>query len=180
MLRGNFDGLLEENGAGVEALFKEHGGVAGKSIAHGHRPLDGRGAAVLGQQRRVEVDAAEPWEGQHPGGDDAAIGYDDDGVGGDGLKLGVQCGVVADFFWLRDGEAGCECGLLDRRSGELLAAANGAVGLRDNQRNLMTCREQSFEGGNGEAGGAAEDELQGRRHAATTRPRAASCGSCAD
>ena len=155
----DFDRLLEEDGAGVEALFKEHGGVAGEGVAIGYGPLDGRRATVLWQQRAVQVDAAEPGQSEHPRGDDAAVGYDDDRVGGDGLKLGTELGVVADFFRLSDGEAGGYRGLLDRRGVELLAAAYGAVWLRYDERDFIARREQCLEGGDGEAGCAAEDEF---------------------
>jgi hypothetical protein len=58
LIASDFDGLLQENGAGVETFFKQHGGVARESIAHGYRPLDGRGTPILGEKRTMQVDAA--------------------------------------------------------------------------------------------------------------------------
>ena len=107
-----FEGLLEKDGAGVEAFFQQHGGVAGDGVAHGYGPLDGRCATVPGQQRAVEIDTAEARESEHPRGDDAAICDDDDGVGRDGFKLGAELDVGADFFGLGDGETCDEGGLL--------------------------------------------------------------------
>ena len=92
---GDGDGLGEQHGAGVEARVEAHGGDAGVGFAVGDGPLDGRGAAVLRQQRAVQVDAAEAGQGEHPVRDDAAVGDDEDGVGGDGFELGAEVGVVA-------------------------------------------------------------------------------------
>jgi len=47
--------LLKQNGAGVEAFFKKHGGVAGDRIAYGHSPLDGRCAAYLGSKEACRL-----------------------------------------------------------------------------------------------------------------------------
>jgi len=65
--------------------------------------------------------------------------------------------------------------LLDRGGGKLLAAAGGAVRLRDHQRNFVAGRKQRFQGGHGKLRSPAEDQF----HGFTTRPRFAFCGSCA-
>jgi hypothetical protein len=73
-----------------------------------------------------------------------------------GIKLGAKLGVVANLFRLRDGEAGSKGSLLHRRRGELLGAAYRAVGLRDDQGDLVASCEKSLQRGHGEGGSAAE------------------------
>ena len=159
LLGADFDRLLEENGAGVEAFLKQHGCVAGEGVAIGHGPLDGRGAAVLGQQRPVQIDAAQPGQRQHPGRKDAPVSHHNNGVGRDGLKLGAELRVAANLLRLCDRQSGGQRRLLHRRSGELLAAAHGPVGLCNHQCHLMARRKHCFKSGDSEAGRAAEDEF---------------------
>ena len=49
---------LQQDIAGVQALVETHGGRAGHGLSIGHGPLDGRGAAVFGKQRGVQVEVA--------------------------------------------------------------------------------------------------------------------------
>ena len=123
----------------------------------------------------MQVDAAEARQSEHPGRDDAAVGDDDDGLGSDGLKLRAELGIAANFFRLGDGQSGGLRGQLDCGCGELLQAACGAVWLRDYQGDFVACFVQRLERRHGELGSAAEDQF----HSSTTRPLAASCGSCA-
>src|ERR1035437_1395613 len=170
LLRRDGQRLLEQNRAGVEALFEQHGGVAGEGIAYGPGPLEGRGAAVPGQQRSVQVYAAQPRQRQHPGRNQASVGDDDDGVRSEGFKLRAKLGVVANLFRLRDRQASGQGGLLDGRSSKLLAATHGPVGLRNNQRNLVARRKQCLQRGHGEAGGPAKNHFRRTRHAVYHSP----------
>ena len=172
----DLDGLLQEDRSGIEPFLKQHGGVGGVRVAHGHGPLDGRCAAVPGQQRCVQIDAAVPGQREHPRRKNASIRHDDDGLGSDGLKLRAKLRVAADFFRLSYGESRGQRDLLYRRSGDLLRAANGTVGLRDDEGNFMARRKQCLQRGNGELGSAAEDEF----HRSTIRLQPAACGFCAD
>jgi hypothetical protein len=52
----------------------------------------------------MEIDATESRKSEHPWGDDAAVGDNDNCVGSDGLKLGAEVGVTANLLWLHDGE----------------------------------------------------------------------------
>jgi len=95
---------------------------------------------------------------EHPLRNDAAVGDDEDGVGRDSFKLGAQLGVVLKLVGLEDSDS-VEMGrLFDRRSLELLVAANGAVRLRDDERNLMTGSDDGIERRDSELWGSAEDE----------------------
>ena len=183
LVGANFDGLLQQNRPGVEAFFKQHGGVAGEGVAHGDGPLDGRRAAILGQQRPVQIDAAKPRQSEHPRRNDAAVGDDDDRVGRDGFKLRAKLGVVADLFGLRDGMPAASAACFTGGAVSCWLAAHGAVGLRDHQRDLVAGREQCFERGHGELG--VPQKTSFRQFASfvigfTMCLRSASCESCAD
>ena len=73
--------LLGEARAGVEAGRHLDDAVAGFGFAVEDCPLNGRGAAVLGQQRAVQVDAAEAGGGERFGAEDFAVVADDEQVG---------------------------------------------------------------------------------------------------
>ncbi len=172
----DFDGLLEKNGAGVEAFFEKHGGIAGECVAHGHGPLDGRGAAVFGQQRGVQVDAAEAREGEHPGRNDAAVGDHDDGFGSDGLKLGAEFRVAANFFRLGDGQP-ADC------AASLTAGAVSCCERPVGRSGCETARAMSWPAASSACSvGTANWGVPQKTSftAFTTHHRAASCGSCAD
>ena len=73
--------LLAEAWAGVEAGRHLDDAVAGFRFAVEDRPLDRGGAAILGQQRAVQVDAAEAGGGECFGAEDFAVVADDEQVG---------------------------------------------------------------------------------------------------
>ncbi len=81
----------------------------------------GRCAAVARKQRRMQIDAAQPRQREHPGRNQAPVGNDDDRVGSNGFKPCAKLQIVANLFRLRDLKAGSQRGLLDRRSGKLAA-----------------------------------------------------------
>ena len=143
LFRPNLVGLLEQNRPRVEAFFEKHRGVAGECVAHGDGPLDGRGAAILRQQRRVQIDAAQPRQRQHPRRNDAAIGHNHNRVRRDGFECSAKLRVVADLFRLRHRNSGGKGRLLHGRRGELLAAAHGTVGLRNHESDRVSRGERA-------------------------------------
>ena len=66
-------------------------------LAVRNRPLDGRGAAILRQQRCVQIEVAEPRQIDHPLRNDAAIADDDDRVWANDLQKGAEFLVVLDL-----------------------------------------------------------------------------------
>ena len=120
------DLLAGQHIAGVEALVHLHDGDARLGVAIQHGPLHRGAAAVLGQQRDVEVDAAIFRGFQHRLGQDAAIGHHHD-------ELRSQCAdvlvlaAVPQGAGLKDGGAVGQRHLLHRGRGEHLLAAHGLV-----------------------------------------------------
>ena len=86
--------LLAEARAGVEAGRHLDDAVAGFGFAAEDRPLHGGGAAVLGQQRAVQVDAAEAGGGKRFGPQDFAVVADDEQVGGERCDARLGFGGV--------------------------------------------------------------------------------------
>ena len=107
----------------------------------------------------MDVDITEAGELEHPGGDDASVGDDDNGFGGEAFEGGAEVRVVFEAIGLEDGEAEGEGSLLDRGEAELELATGGAVGLGEDEGDFMVGVDQGLEAGNGEFGGAAEDEF---------------------
>ncbi len=58
-LRRNLDFFLQEHVAGVHASIDAHGGEAGGGFAVGDGPVDGRSAAIFGEQGSMKVNPAE-------------------------------------------------------------------------------------------------------------------------
>jgi hypothetical protein len=104
----------------------------------------------------MEVDVAVAGEVKHPLGDDAAVGYDENGVWLDGLELRAELLVVLDLLRLYDGDAVRLSGLLYGRGLEFHAATCGTVWLGDDKGDLVA-GEDCFEGWYGELGCSAED-----------------------
>jgi hypothetical protein len=72
-------------------------------------------------------------EVEHPLGDDAAVGYDEDGFGADVFELLAEFEVVLDLLGLEDGDVVFEGCLFDGRDLEFHASASGAVGLGEDE-----------------------------------------------
>jgi len=108
--------------------------------------------------------------------DELAVGNHHNGLWRKLFKLCAKLSIVANLLRLRHQQSRSQSGLLHRRWLNDLLASHRPIWLRRHQRNLMARRNQCFERGHGEARCAAEDQS----HSSTTRPRAASCESCAD
>jgi hypothetical protein len=151
------DSLGEEHRTGVEASIEAHGRNTGDGLTVCYGPLDGGGSAIFGKQRAVQVDVAKAWQIEHPLRNDASVGDDEDGVRRDGFKLGAEASVGLDLFGLKDGDAVRQRCLLNRWSLKLLIAAYRAVRLGEYEGDLMAGGDDSFERGDGELRGSAED-----------------------
>ena len=133
------DGFLggEEDVAVVHALGHLHDGDAGECVAVGDGVLDGRGAAVFGQQGEVAVDAPVRRKGEDLLAEELPEGDDDDDVGlpcGDLLEgvggvdvLGRDDGLDFIFDGVHFAGAGREA----------LVASGGTVRLRHHADDLQ-------------------------------------------
>ena len=93
-------------------------------------------AAIRRQQRGVHVDQAEAWLREQPGGQDLAVGGDHAEVGAERReRLGdaglSQLGRLQQRQPARLGE------LFHRAGGDVLAAAAGPIGLRDDTDDIQ-------------------------------------------
>ena len=113
------------------------------------------GAAVLRQQRRVDVDQPEAWPGEHRIRQDLAVGRDDAQIWFKGRKA-VEEGRVFQFLGLEDRNASCARQLFDRRLGCLLSTATGPVRLGDHADNRVGRRQETLERRHAERRGAEE------------------------
>ncbi|MNY21101.1 hypothetical protein D3C86_1546230 [compost metagenome] len=153
---------LQEHGAGIQALLHLHGGDPGLGVAVQDGPLDRGGAAIAGQERGVDVDAAEGRQVQDRLRQDLAVGDDHDEVGGQGLERREGLLVAAQALRLVDRDPGFEGSLLDRGHGDLLAAPHRPIGLGEDGLDVVAGREEGLERGDGERGGAHEDDGLGQ------------------
>ena len=98
--------------AGIQTLIHLHNGNASLGIAVQHRPLYWGAAAILRQQRNVQVDAA--------------IGHHHDQLRGEGVDVFILA-AVPQGAGLEHRCAVRQCNLLDRRRGEHLLAADRLI-----------------------------------------------------
>ena len=117
--------------SGIERLDDPHDRDAGFAIAGDHGAMNGRGAAIAWQQRRVHVDQAARQRRQQPVRQDLA-------VGGHHADVGAATTRACASNASRDSRSGCkhrkargERQRLHRAVRDLLAAAARAIGLRD-------------------------------------------------
>ena len=94
-------GGFAEYCAGVEAGVHLHDGDAGRGLAVEDGTLDRRGAAVRGEQRAVDIEAAVRWEVENGLWENLAVGGDDDQAGRELLE---ETDVVAQSLRLVDAE----------------------------------------------------------------------------
>src|SRR5262249_45017599 len=94
--------FLQQDVTGVESFIEQHRSHAGYRLALGNRPLDRRSAAILWQQRGMQVDVAEAWKREHPRRNDPSVAHHDNRVGRDLLVTFSEFGIVLDALRLSD------------------------------------------------------------------------------
>ena len=147
IFRANRNFALHEDVAGVEPGIDLHGREPGVRFAIENGPVDGRRAAILGQQRAMHVDPAEPRKINHPLRNDAAIADDDDRVRANRRKLVAEFGVVLDGGGLQQRQrprrmaASCT-----GRNGHFHPAPARPIRLRHHQRHGMSSGEPTIQG----------------------------------
>src|SRR4029079_10942156 len=119
-----------EHVPGVHALVHLHEGHARLGLATDDRPRDRSGAAILREERRVDVEAAQSWRLKDLVREDAPVGNDERHIG---ALLTPARGKFASLQLCRlhDTEAELDRALLDRRRGELETTPLRAVRLAD-------------------------------------------------
>ncbi len=121
---------------------------------------DRRRPAVTRQQRRVDVDHAEPRQIEQHLRQDPAVGGDHAEVGRSRAQ-GDRETTIFQTVGLPDSQTGGFGARLDGRSGDVLAASTGTVGLRDDRHHLVRAGDQRLERGHREIWGAEEDDPHG-------------------
>ena len=154
---------LEIDGSGVEALLHPHRVDAGLGVAGENRRLDRRGAAVPRQERGVHVHAPQARQPQDLVREDPAEGDDGDRVGPRRLERREQLRVAPHRLRLLDRDAARGRERADRGRPELRVAADGAVGLRDDERHGEASVDERAERRHGEVGRAEEDDAERKR-----------------
>ncbi len=152
--------LRGQDRALVQPLGHAHDLDAGDLVPRHDRPLDGRRAAPAGQERGVEVEAAQPRRVENGGGQDLAEGHHHGGVEAEGREGRDLVGVThgergADRHAMGQGEG------VGRRGLQLMAAAPGGGRLRIDGRDLVARVQQGGETGHGEVGGSQESQAHG-------------------
>ena len=155
--------LAQDDPAGVDVLVDHEGGHAREFLAVDDGPVDGGGAAVLRQQRGVEVEGAQAGHapdllGQH------AEGHDHEEVGLPGGE-GLQEGGILELEGLQDRDAVGDGIMLDGALVHLEAPAAGLVGHRDHAHDLVTGLDEGVQGLHGEFGRAHINDAGGAEEA---------------
>ena len=141
--------ILREARAGVEAGRHLDDGVAGFGVAIENGPLDRGGAAILGQERAVEVDAAEAGGGERFGAEDFAVVADDEEIGGERGEAGLGFGEVDGF-----GGPDLEAELLGRPLKRARLRVASARWAGDDEHHFVRRRGERFERRHCERAGA--------------------------
>ena len=151
VVRSDWNFLLQQDFAGVEAGIDAHAGHAGDRLARCNRPLEGRRTTVLRQKRRVQVDVAQRRQVNHPLGNDAPIAHDDDSVRLQLSELISELFIVPDFVGLKDWQGQIQRTFLDRGRSQLKPAPARPVRLRDDEVDRESGFHQLFQRGDSEA-----------------------------
>ena len=149
---------LHEYVTSIEPRVDAHGRNAGDGFAVGDRPLNGRCAAILWQQRRMQIQISEPGKINHPLRNDAAIADDNDRIRSNCHKLVAEFGIVFDGNGLYHGNAQAGGRILHRRNRHFHAAPARPIRLRHHHRHGMTGLDQSLQGRDSEARSATENQ----------------------
>ena len=131
--------------SGVHFAIKVHGRNAGHGIAVEHRPLDGRGAAILRQQRAMDIDRPIGRRCEQIIRQNAAIGHNDENIRLQALEI-CQRRAVAHLCRLKHREPRRKCDLLDRARLELHAAVFRLVRLCEHTNHIKVFIEQALQG----------------------------------
>ena len=145
--------------AGIQADVHLHDAHAGFGIAGFNCTLNRCCAAPTGQQRGVDIEAAVFGRIQHFLRQNQAIRGHHHHIRARIFEHLQGFGVIAQLFRLRHGQTQFQGSLFDRRCGQLHAAAFGAVGLGQHQRNFKTCGGDGFQGGGGKIGRTGKDNF---------------------
>ena len=149
---------LGDDVTGIQLQDHVHDGDAALGIAVEDGPVDGGRATVLGQQRGMDVDAAQLGVVQDLLGEDPAIGGHHDEVGGQTLD-GLQGGAVPQLGGLEDRDVVLQGNHLHRGGQELHAPVLGLVRLGEDAHDLVAGFDESLEGGHRKVRGAHEQDL---------------------
>ena len=133
---GDSGGFLGEDITGIPAFVQFHDRDSGLRFAVEQGPDDRGGAAVFGQQRGVDVQAAVFRERQHGRGEQLAVsGHDEDG-GRQLTEPAQQLLIFSQFVGLPDRETVPQRLLFDRRRPDLESSSLGPVGLADDSQHF--------------------------------------------
>ena len=130
---------------GVHLAVEVHRRHAGHRITVEHRPLDGRSAAILRQQRAMHIDCTEGRSGKQLVRQDAAVCHDNENVRLQTLQR-CQRRAVTHLFRLKDRQTVCQCNLLDRARLKLHAAVFGLVRLCEHTDHIKMGIQQTLQG----------------------------------
>ena len=155
---GNGDAHLADDFAGVNLLAEKEGGEPGLGLAVDDGPVDGRRAAVLGQEGGVKVERAQAGHGPDDLGEHAK-GYDYLQIGLPGAQ-GFQKVFVLQLLGLEQGQAVLLGVLLDGRGLQPVAAPGGLVGHGDDTHHVVTAFDEAAQGLDGKLRRAHVDDSQ--------------------
>ena len=130
--------------AGIQPFVHLHDGNSSLSVTVQHRPLHRGAAAILRQQRNVQIDAAVAGHFQHGLRQDAAISHHHDQFRGEGADVFILA-AVPQGAGLEHGRAVRQRNLLDRRCGEHLLAADGLIPPGVHGTDIMPGSIQGFQ-----------------------------------
>ena len=132
----------------IHAFVEKHDGHAAFGFAVFDGVLDGGGAAILRQQRAVDVEAAVFRDVQDSFRQNLTVSDDDDDVRRQAAELFDDV-VTAHGIRLEDGDAQFQGLFLDRRESHLLAASPLFIGLAVDGSDIIAGLGQFFQGRDG-------------------------------
>ncbi len=151
-----------EDGTLVEFFVHPHRGHAGFGIPRQDRGLDRGGAPVSRQDREVDVERAEPWDRQNLGGQDLAVGDENDEVGVELLEPRDLLGCSRARRG-RDRDPARFGRGPHRRRGDRETSPLRTVPARHDERGGRSRIREAGQGGHREIGRAVEHEAHGAR-----------------
>jgi hypothetical protein len=146
-----------QNRSRVEPRIHAHERHTGPGRSGEERVRDRTRSPPRGQERGVQVDAAETGQSEEIRREDLAERGDDDQIGRQ-LAKERHLGRGAQSFRGPHRNTQACCGDPHRRIGRLPSTAGRAGRTRDDESGRVTGRSEGFEAGNGEARGAGENQ----------------------